>query len=118
MTSAGGGIAVEPSGAVGAGVLSFDSETFSPGEDVTPGSVFDVVDDAVLASGSTLTSAMGANVARLWGDNLRVTMSVFADFFGREAPADNGEALTGGAILMDSGGEVWERDGCGKMTEV
>lgn len=85
---------------LGAGVLGVDSEALPSGEDVTPGSVFDVADDAGLGSGSALMSATGAKAARLLDDNLRVTRRDLA-FFGRGMLPDDGEALTVGAILMD-----------------
>lgn len=52
--SVGGGIDAVPSAALGAGVFEFDSEAFSPGDDISAGRVFDVVDDGTFGSGSSL----------------------------------------------------------------
>ena len=72
--SVGGGIAVELSVPLGAGVLGVDSEPLSPGEEVAASRVFDVVDDGAFDSGSSLTTGTGAKRARLSGESLSVTI--------------------------------------------
>jgi hypothetical protein len=70
--SVGGGIDIEPSATLGAGVLEFDSKTFSPGDDVAAASVFDVVDEDDFVSGSFLMGTVDGNLERLLGDRWSV----------------------------------------------
>jgi hypothetical protein len=99
-TSVGGGIAVEPSVALGAGVSGLDSETFSSGDDVATGRVFDVVDDGAFGSASTLVStASKGNCLRALGASGSLTRRLLGDFFGRPTLPGAGEALTVGPIL-------------------
>lgn len=101
-SSVGGSIEVEPSVALGAGVLELDSETFSPGEEAATGRVFDVVDDGAFCSGSALIStASKGNCLRILGASWSLTTRLLADFFSRAALLGTGEALTVGPILTN-----------------
>lgn len=98
--SIGGAIAVKLSVPLGAGVLEFDSEAFSPGEAVAAGSVFDVVDDGGFDSGSSLMIGTGAKRTRLLGESFRVMIRLFGLFFGLAAVPDAGDALLTEPILI------------------
>jgi hypothetical protein len=85
---------------LGAGVLEFDSEAFSPGEAVAAGSVLDVVDDGAFDSGSSLMIGIGAMLARLLGESFRVMIRLLGLFFGLAVVPDAGDALLTGPILI------------------
>lgn len=91
--SVGGGMAVEVSGPLGAGVLEFDSEALSPGEDVVAGNVFDVVDDGAFDSGSSLMIGTGAKRTRLLAESFRVMIRLLGLFFGFVAAPEAGDGL-------------------------
>jgi hypothetical protein len=117
--SVGGSIAVKPSVPLAAGVLGFDSEAFSPGEEVAPRRVLDVVDDAVFDSTSSLMIATGANGSRLCGDSLSLMIRLLGAFFGLAVLPDNGDALIVGAIFDGCEIREWWKGRwlLGKMTE-
>jgi hypothetical protein len=98
--SVGGGMAVELSGPLGAGVLEFDSEAFSPGEDIAAGSVFDVVDDGAFDSGSSLMIGTGAKRTRLLGESFRVMIRLLGLFFGFAVVPEPGDGLLFEPILI------------------
>jgi hypothetical protein len=98
--SSGGGIAVELSAMLGAGVLEFDSEAFSPGEAVAAGSVFDVVDDGGFDSGSSLMTGTGEKRTRHFGESFRVMIRLLGLFFGFAVVPDAGDALLTEPILV------------------
>lgn len=93
-------MAVELSVPLGAGVLEFDSETFSPGEAVVTGCVFDVVNDGAFDSGSSLTTGTGAKRTRLLGESLRTMILLLGLFFGLAVAPVAGEALLTEPILI------------------
>jgi hypothetical protein len=98
--SVGGGMAVAVSGPLGAGVLEFDSEAFSPGDDVAAGNVFDVVDDGAFDSGSSLMIGTGAKRTRLFGESFKVMIRLLGLFFGFAALAETGDGLLFEPILI------------------
>jgi hypothetical protein len=98
--STGGGIAVEVSGPLGAGVFEFDSEALSPGEDVAAGNVFDVVDDGAFDSGSSLMIGTGAKRTRLLGESFRMMIRLLRLFFGFAAVPEAGDGLLFEPILI------------------
>lgn len=98
--SIGGGIAVELSVPLGAGVFGVDSEPLSPGEDVAAGRVFDVVDDGAFDSISSLMMGTGVKRARLLGESLSVTIRLLGDFLGFVLMPVAGETLVVAPILM------------------
>jgi len=71
--SAGGGIAVESSVPLGAGVFPFDTDAFSAGEFVEAGSVCDVVGE--VGFDSDLISRMALYLALILGDIFNGTIS-------------------------------------------
>lgn len=91
---------VELSGPLGAGVLEFDSEAFSPGEDVATGNVFDVVDDGAFDSGSSLMIGMGAKRTRLLGESFSVIIRLLGLFFGFVVVPEAGDGLLLEPILI------------------
>lgn len=86
------------------GVLEADSDGLSPCELAATGMVFDVVGDADSFEGdSSLTGESEPNLARLWGDSFKVTMSGVLEDFRRTAEAVAGclaDAMMGIAIEM------------------
>jgi hypothetical protein len=93
-------MAVAVSGPLGAGVLEFDSEAFSPGDDVAAGNVFDVVDDGAFDSGSSLMIGTGAKRTRLFGESFKVMIRLLRLFFGFAALAETGDGLLFEPILI------------------
>ena len=93
-------MAVELSGPLGAGVLEFDSEAFSPGEDIAAGNVFDVVDDGAFDSGSSLIIGTGAKRTRLLGESFRVMIRLLGLFFSFVVVAEAGDGLLLEPILI------------------
>jgi hypothetical protein len=91
--SVGGGIDIEPSATLGAGVLEFDSKIFSLGDDVAATSVFDVVDEEDFDSGSFLMGTVDGNFERLLGDRWSVMVWLLGVFFGFAVLPEAGEAL-------------------------
>jgi hypothetical protein len=98
--SVGGGMVVELSGPLGAGVFEFDSEAFSPGEDIAAGSVFDVVDDGAFDSGSSLMIGTGAKRTRLLGESFRVMIRLLGLFFSFAVVLEVGDGLLFEPILI------------------
>lgn len=92
-------MALEVSGPLGAGVLEFDSDAFSPGEEVAAGNVFDVVDDGAFDSGSSLMIGMGAKRTRLLGGSFRVMIRLLRLFFAFGAVPEAGDGLVFEPIL-------------------
>jgi hypothetical protein len=80
--SVGGGIDIEPSTTLGAGVLDLDSKTFSPGDDVVATSVFDVVDEGAFDSGTFLVGVVDGSLARNLGERRSVMILLLIAFFG------------------------------------
>jgi hypothetical protein len=95
--SAGGGMAIESSVPLGAGVFAFDPDAFSAGEFVEAGSVCDVVDEAGFDSEYIPTTASNSDL--ILGDIFNVTIRDFL-LDGRALPVVDGEALVVPAMAM------------------
>ena len=83
--SVGGGMEAGTGVPLGAGVLEFGSDGFSPFELAATGRVFDVADDESFDGDSSLTGVV-ANLCRACGDNFRVTIRFPFDDDFRRAP--------------------------------